>query len=779
MYRPFLFIAIFFVMGITLGSFVEVPWIYFSLSIICILIRCSFNKNEKAKVAFLAAFFVFFGAFYYCIRLDMIPGTVVDFAGENQTLVGVIWDGPLIKKDRVVYDVKGLYVKDRESYKPITGKIRVSSILQDKSQVLHYGDIIKFTGKLKIPQSRRNPNGFDYRSYLLQKGISTTVFSREIEVIGKLKTNLFVATAYYLRERLITFYESYLPPNLSSLIVGITLGIKDNIPGETMKAVKDSGVAHALAVSGLHTGVIYAALELIFNKLCVSRKLSFIIESIIIIFYSFMAGLSTSVVRSTIMIMVFMLSKVVGRENDSLNSLCFSALILLLINPLTLFSVSFQLSYAAVLGIILFYNPIKSLLEKLPKYLSESIAVMVAAQLVVAPVLAYYFFNISLVSFITNLVVVPLVSFILIGGLISGIAGLLFEPLGAVLIKFPGFLLDIVEKTVLICTKLPFATITVPALPIISTFLYYGSLTLLFDLIPMTDKYYCKYKKAYAIILIAIALLPAIWPIGAFEVTFIDVGQGDSILIQTKRNKVILIDGGGNPAYYNSDFDTGEDIILPLLYSKGIRVIDMIIFTHFDDDHARGLLSILKSMKVKNIVYGLSEDSRIYEEMLEIARQKRINTIQVARGDSFIVDDTTFEVLHPVESGPLFSGNNNSVVLKMNFRGISFLFTGDLEYEGEQSLVNSGIDIGAHVLKVGHHGSFTSTSPEFLSKVNPLYAVITVGADNNFGHPSDKVLKLLEERGITVFRTDINGAVSFKIFNDNVKIYTTISSGSM
>ena len=726
MYRPFLFIAVFFVLGITLGNFIKAFGIYLFALIVCLL-ACCMSKNKKARVIFLAASIILFGASYYCYRLERIPGTIVNFAGERQVIVGTVRDA-IVKNERLVYEVKGLYIQDGEFYKAISGKVRLSTLLDDKGKVLHYGDIIKFSGKLKLPQGRRNPNGFDYRAYLLQKGISATMFSREIEVIGKERANPFIAAAFYLRQRLIAFYERYLPPNLASLLVGITLGIKDSIPGETMKAVRESGVAHALAVSGLHTGVIYAALELFFDRLAVSRKLAFAIESLAIIFYSFMTGLSPSVTRAAIMIMVFMLSKVVGRENDSLNSLSFSTVILLLANPLTLFSVSFQLSYAAVLGIILFYNPVKSLFHFLPKYLKESVTVMLAAQLAAVPFLAYHFYNISMVGFITNLLVVPLVSIILIGGLISGIAGLCFEPLGALLIKVPGFLLYIVEKIILVSSRFPFATLVVPAMPIISTFLYYLSLALIFDLAPFSKEYLVNHRKAIALALLALALLPALWPFGTFEVTFIDVGQGDSILIQTERNRVILIDGGGTPAYLNSDFDTGEDIILPLLYSKGIREIDIAVFTHFDDDHAKGLLSLLRSIRVKNIVYGLPEDSANFREMLEIARLKGIKTIQVGRGDSFVVDGAVFEVMHPPKDAPLSSGNDNSVVIRMSYRGISFLFTGDLEFEGEQSLVKSGIDIGAHVLKVGHHGSSTSTSQEFLSRVNPIYGVITVGA---------------------------------------------------
>ncbi len=774
MYRPFLFFVMFFIPGIVLGNFVKTPMVFVGISVVSLL-GFMFIQSKKIRPILFAIFILFVGAFYYNFRFDRMAGTIVNFANKQQTLAGVVSNAPIVKKDRVIYDVKVLYLLEGEVYKGTTGKVRLSSLLDDKSTLYRYGDVIKFSGKLKIPQGRRNPNGFDYRSYLLQKGISTTMFSREIVKIGRHKVNPFVSAAFYLRKCLTAFYESQLPPNLSSLMVGIALGIKDNIPGETMKAVKNSGVAHVLAVSGLHTGIIYAALELIFYRLGLSGTYSFIIGSIAIIFYSFMAGLYPSVIRAAIMIIVFMLAKVVGRENDPVNSLCLSATILLLLNPLTLFSISFQLSYAAVIGIMLFYDPLKKFFERFPRYLRDSIAVVISAQLVVGPVLAYYFYKISIIGFVTNLLVVPLVSIILISGLISGIIGLFFTPIGSVFIKVPGVLLNIIEKIVLASSKLPFATIIVPALPPISIVLYFAFLALVLDLMPFVDKIISKHKKVCAVTLLVFAFINVTLSTRGFEVTFIDVGQGDSIFIKTESNKVVLIDGGGMPAYYSGDFDTGDDIILPFLYSKGINKIDAVVFTHFDADHAKGLLSILKSMKVKNIIYGLPEDCSMCEDMLEIARQKQIKTIQVSRGDRFTIDGVVFDVLNPAgDTQKYCSSNDSSVVLKMSYKGMSFLFTGDLEYEGERSLINSGFDIRAHILKVGHHGSHTSTSAEFLTSVRPLYGIISAGEDNNFGHPSQQVIDLLKNSGVTILRTDLNGGVSVKISGKNVKIYTTI-----
>ncbi len=774
MYRPFLFFVIFFIPGIMLGNSVKAAGMFIVISIISfagsILI-----KNKKARMALLAMAIVFFGAFYYDFRLDKMVGTVADFAEQQQTLIGMVSDVPTVKQDKVVYDVKALYLLDDEKYKVVTGKVRLSSLLDDESIIYRYGDVIKFSGKLKLPQGRRNPNGIDYKAYLLQKGISASIFSQKIAKIGRCRTNPFISTAFRLRENLTSFYESCLPPNLSSLMVGIALGIKDNIPAETMKAVKNGGVAHVLAVSGLHTGIIYAALEMVFSRLGLSNILSFIIGSTAIIFYSFMAGLSPSVIRAAIMIIVFMLAKVVGRKNDPINTLCLSATFLLFVNPLTLFSISFQLSYAAVLGIMLFFDPLKLILEKLPGYLRDSITVMVSAQLTVWPFLAYYFNSISLIGFITNILVIPLVSIILISGLISGVIGLLFTFMGSLFMTVPGFLLKIVEKIILVSSQLPFSTIIVPAIPPISIVLYFMFLVLMFDFAPSFGKIELRHKRFCAVILMFLALIPVIMPLKVLEVTFIDVGQGDSILIQTKSKKVVLIDGGGTPVYYNGDFDTGEDIIMPLLYSKGINKIDVLVFTHFDDDHAKGLLSILNSMKVKSIVYGVPEDCAIFKEMIKIAQQKQIKTIQVGRGDQFIIDDAIFDVINPVKNEKTnYSSNNGSVVLKMNYKGISFLFTGDLEYEGEQSLISSEIDISSDVLKIGHHGSQSSTSEEFISKVKPSYGIISVGKDNNFGHPSPQVIELLKNGGVTVLRTDFSGAVSFKISDSSVKIYTTI-----
>lgn len=774
MYRPFLFAAVFFLSGVGAGSFIRNLWVFLSLALLCLIILFLIKK-KRIRAAFVGLLIFFTGALYYNLRADGIAGTIVKYAGKQQTVIGMVNDSPTIESDRVRYEIKALYIIENNTYLKVSGRIFLSVPRDEKNRrVFRYGDVVKFSGKLKLPQEKRNPGGMDYRASLLQKGISTTMFSREIEFIGPYSVNPFIRAAYSLRESISAFYENNLSPNLSSLLIGIVLGLKGNISRETLRAFSDSGALHLLAVSGMNTALIYGVLQSIFDFFNFPRIFSFLAGSAAIIFYSFMAGLSPSVSRAAVMIVVLMLGRLVGRENDALNSLGFAAVLLLLINPLNLFSVSFQLSFAATLGIILFYKTFRDILSSLPHFLRDSLAVVMSAQMTVWPFAAYYFHRVSLIGFISNLFIVPVVSLVLIAGIISGLVGIIFPPLGAVLVKITGLLLTLVERAAVISSGVPLSVLVVPVLSPIIIILYFILIAIIFNIIPVPFAAAPQVKKACAAVLAAVFFLLIIPKNPGLEVTFVDVGQGDCIFIRVENGGTVLIDGGGMPVYYTGDFDVGSAIVEPFLYGRGVNHIDVVVFSHFDDDHARGLLTVLKDMKVNTVIYGKPADSELYRDMLEIAQSKKIRLIQVGRGDKFYVGETVFEVLNPSRDSTLANDNDNSVVLKMTYDNMSFLFTGDLGFEGERQLLNSGLDLGAEVLKAGHHGSATSTSEEFLSRVNPTFAVISAGKDNNFGHPSPKVLDMLKQKGIKIFRTDLQGAVTFKIQKNNVKIFTSI-----
>lgn len=773
MYRPFLYIIVFFIPGVIIGSYLTVPEVFIGMVVLGVT-GAVFVRDKKVKALCIGMVCFCIGAYYYNFRADRIVGTIVDYGDAQHTVVGKITDIPAVKPDKTVYDIDVMYVVRGEKHENATGKVRVS-VPRDKNNydIFQYGDVVKFSGKLKLPQGRRNPGGMDYKAYLMHKGVYCSVFTRQIYKIGVFNSNPLLKAAFFLRQRLTGFYDKVLNPDISALLTGVILGLKGGISGETLQAFSDSGVIHVLAVSGLHVGLIYGFLYRVFTAFAVSKIFSFVFGSLVIFFYSFMAGLSPSVIRAAIMVCVVMLGKIVGRNSDSINSLCLAAFILLLLNPLNVFTISFQLSFSAALGIILFYGIFKNRLGFLPEFISSSLAVIISAQLLVWPFTAFYFHKVSIIGFFTNLLVVPMVGFVLISGFAGGLLGLFIPSLGAFLVKFSGLLLVGIQKLVIMFSSIPGSTVVVPILSPIFIILYFAFLAVIF-VRPAENTIKPIYKKVLAAIILLILIIIILPKNPDLEITFIDVGQGDAALIRTQKGKTVLIDGGGIPGYYNTDFDIGTDIVQPVLFGKGIKKINIMVFSHFDEDHAQGLLSLLRDMRVDTVVYGQKSLSELYDEMIKITEQKGIKTLQLSRGDKFIVDDITFEVLNPRKNQYSSNENDSSLVLRLNYKDFSVLFTGDLGVDAESDLLRSKVEVKADVLKVAHHGSSGSTSQAFLSSVKPAFAVISVGEGNNFGHPSSEVIKRLEHNGIGIYRTDIHGAVTFKIDGNNVKIFTTI-----
>lgn len=775
MFRPFLFIVLFFISGILSANILKQPGIIIILNI-SLAFLIIFRKN-RIRLIFIGLLILSMGAFYNNFKVDRMIGEIIDFSGKNRTVVGVVSDAPELNVDKITYTVRALYLIDNDSSKRVTGMILLSTPRDKKhDSTYNYGDVIRFSGELKIPKGKRNPGGFDYKAHLMRKGISTTMFSRDSQKIGEYDANPFLRAAFSFRERLMAFYDAHLPEELSSLISGMILGIKGRISGDVLRAFSNAGIIHILAVSGLHVGIVFGAAVKLMDLVKIPNTISFCLGSLIILFYCFVTGLPPSVVRASIMIWITMLGSIVGRRGDAVNNLSFAAFVTLLINPANLYTLGFQLSFAATLGIVLFYTKLKKLLP-LPGYIRDMQAVVCSAQIIVLPILAYHFHNISLIVFLTNLILVPIASIALVTGFVGGILGLIVPPAGVLIIHIGGLLMTVIQKTSVFLGSLPFSTITVPSFPAILVLIYYILLLFVFGNFK-TGKKLKKYKIAAITAFIIILVVILIPKQKSLEVTFIDVGQGDSILIRTPNKMTVLIDGGGMPAFYQGDFDVGRDVIEPFLQSKGVRSIQVMVFSHFDSDHSEGLIYLLENMKVDTILYGIADQGEIYKRMKLISDKKGIRTIQLARGDEFIVDGILFEILSPPKGGiPGATDNDNSLVLKMTYKDISFLFTGDLGHAGEYNILESGIDIKSTVLKVGHHGSGTSTSPEFLRHVKPVFAVISVESGNRFGHPSPQVIDLLNGNGIRILRTDLHGGVTFKVTEKDVNIFTTLQEG--
>ncbi|KYO65145.1 DNA internalization-related competence protein ComEC/Rec2 [Thermovenabulum gondwanense] len=782
MYRFFLNVTIAMITGYLTAYFLpDAGRFFYYFASIFILISLSLlfyylNTRKYNHIILITAVFLLSLLYFHYYELKM-QNDFIDYNGQELELIGYIKDFPEVKSNEVIYSINTLYIKKDSTYKRIKGIIRLKTV--GNKNLFNYGDVLRFKGKIRIPKERTNPGSADYKAVMLQKGIFATIFSREIEKIGEyneglLRTYIY-KVAYNLREHYRKVLQSNLDLKFSSVMMSVIFGIKSNVDSELLKEMGEGGIIHVLAASGLNVGIIYTAFYSLLNFIKIKRSIKAYISLFIVFIYALAANFSPPVFRAFIMLLIMVLGNIINRRSDPVNNLSFAAFLVLIFNPFLLFSISFQFSFLATLGLILFYGYFKRMFSFLPNFLNTTFSTTLSAQILLIPFLIYYFHYISLVSIFTNIIIVPIISFCLLIGLISGIN--IFPIFNSILLKLSELLLKYSLMFNSIVIKFPYAVVPVEDKGLLPLILYYLIIAILFDFpnnMLSKGNYYIYYYKKFKVTTLILSILLIIFIYfqkSPLQITFLDVGQGDSCVIKTEDNKAFIIDGGGTPGYLTGDFDTGKDILDPFLKSKGLNNIEALIISHFDDDHARGLLYILKNYKVNYLIYGARSSAMLYDEIIRVAIKKNVKVLSITGGDEFKYRNIKFEVLNPLKKYDYKDENDASIVLKMDYKGFKILFTGDLSVEGEKLLLQQKADLKANVLKVGHHGSRTSSSQEFVKAVSPQFAVISVG-ENNFGHPSEDVLNLLKKQKISILRTDELGAITFKIFDNRIRIET-------
>lgn len=519
-------------------------------------------------------------------------------------------------------------------------------------------------------------------------------------------------------------------------------------------------MSHVIAISGTHVVYIIVAIKCVLYKIIKSKRLVNIILIVFLIFFAIFTGVSASCVRACIMMGIILISEILYRKNDFFTTWCFSLAIILIINFYNIENIGMWLSFMSVLG-----------MQKLN--LKDSFAV----QFAIFPIILYSFNTISLTFFISNFFASFIAGPILILGYISLGLGKYFE----FIVIIEELLLELLFKIAEIVGNFKFSKIYVTTPNIIFFIIYY---IILFFIMFVKNKKIVIQKllldsklrfllKKLVIILGVFCLIYITLNFKGNKaiIIFLDVSQGDCTLIKTKTNKTILIDGGEN-----GDYDYGENVVLPYLLKHKISSLDYVMVSHFDSDHCGGLFFIIENLNVSNIIIGYQyEKSENFLNFINIAKEKEINVLVVKNGDRLQIDKYTyFDILFPMKDEMIIENaiNNNSLVAKLNFiennSNISMLFTGDIEQIAEEKLVSIyGNILKTDILKVAHHGSNTSSIDEFLKLVNPKIALIGVGKNNSFGHPSIYTIKKLEEIGVNVYRTDENGEIDIILENKN------------
>lgn len=635
-------------------------------------------------------------------------------------------------------------------------KILINIKISQDIPSIKYGDSLYIEGEFKQPEEARNYKGYNYKQYLKTKKIIGTVELEKAKILKSSNGSFIHNIQKYIKDTI----NGTLTDEEGNLLLAILLGDKDKLSEDIQESFKTSNLSHMLAVSGAHVSYIILGLTYVLQNSIIGKKNEKIVCIIFLLFFMAITNFTPSVTRACIMAVLTLFSGIIYRKSDVYTNISVAALITLIFNPYNLLDLGFQLSYGGTIGIIIFIKRIqeKKSNSKVINYIKQMALVSIYANIIIIPIMMYHFNTVSFTFIISNIMASPILGIIVITGFLFIIASITVKPLTRLIAIFIKPILSILIKISQICSKLPFSNILVVTPYMFNVISYYA---IILYCIKSKKNNKCKIIICLLIVLILINFIIYIFP-QKLRIFFIDVGQGDSTLIITPDKKTVLIDGGGSDS-----FDVGEKVLLPYLLDRRILKIDYVLISHFDTDHCGGILTIMEKVKVKNIIISeQAEHSENYERFKKLMIHKKIRLIEVKKGDKIKIGRySEFKILFPtsrlLSENPL---NNNSIVAQFNYNNFKMLFTGDIEKLAEQQILKTEkAEIRADILKVAHHGSKTSSIPEFIKAVRPKIALIGVGKNNTFGHPNQQTIKNLENIKCRIYRTDLQGEIIIKI----------------
>lgn len=813
MSSPLVLITLSYIFGLTAGH----GFLYFPLSLallaaaaLTVAILLYRAENISLRGIIISSISLLAGWSYYLYSSNHFPGDhytrFLSPDKRNHTVVGKI----VSALDRDLGRTS--FIIDINKIDGMVSSGRMRATVRDDAGHIGYGDVIAAEGRLFSPQGFKNPGAFGYTAYLARQGIYGILSVKDASMLVVLEPGKGLFRYIQdLRERIrIAFISSTTGPGsaiLQAMVLGEEAGLTDEIRSRFMAA----GVTHILSISGSHLGlvallcfglvrsILLLLSERAYHTITLHidpKKIAAFITILPVTFYALLAGGQTATMRSLIMIFFVLIAVILDRQSQIMHSLAASALLLLIASPQSIFDISFQLSYISVLSVgyvVLLWNEIRPKTEKRFQKFRDSVVLLIvisiATSLATSPLVAYYFNQISLAGVISNMIVVPFAGLVVVPlGLSTGIISLFTGRLP--LAQLDQTVSDLFYSIVNLFSRLPFAEFHPPA-PSLPWLIGYALLILsasgyirarlLYRARPLEysagipKRFYIGAAAGAALLLGSFLL--SFYETAATRAAFIDVGQGDSCIIELKTGERILIDGGGT---HDNRFDIGSRVVAPFLWNRGIRHIDLVVLSHPHPDHMNGLTSILRLFKVSEIwLSGLDTHLPGFREFIEAAEASGAaikNVSGLSKGRRMGVAE--FDVLHPMptyrpKSRKTYQAENNrSLVLRIDTEGKRFLFTGDIEADAEEEIIRSGQDISCNILKAPHHGSRSSSSLSFVSNSRPEIVVASSGAGNRFGHPHPEVAARWEGSGAAVYRTDKDGAIFVTVRNSGLDVTT-------
>ncbi len=798
--RPLVPVFLCFAGGILTGRLITFnEYLLSGLFIIIVLILLSLLICPDKIKSFLFCFlFILSGIFL------MIPaGDDVDLieiaAGKKLIIEGTVLTPPRINERINRFELKTEKIFIRDRVLNIRKKILVT--IYNNSETFPAGLRIRFPAYLKPFINFKNPGAYDYELSMQLRKISCNASvsdGRYIVPMGRGDPGLLIEITEYIRGPAREFLKDSLSAKDYAIYSALLLGEKQGIDDELREPFNITGMGHVLAVSGLHIGIIawlsffICRWILAFSeKLILNhdiKKIAALMTCVPVIAYTGLSGFQVSGQRAMIMALTYLLSIVLGKERDIWSILIFSAFIILAVDPLALESISFQLTFLAVTGILwltpyfqkMFPDPSglfnhNEILKKFYFYITGIISASLSAMIFLLPVTVYYFYRVSCVTILANLIIIPLLGFIVLpAGMLALLVSIISPFLAGLILKIGvsgiHLMMSILEYLAGL-SWVSFWSVTPDPHEIL---LYY---CLLFCIVYIRKWRGVRYGLILFILLAALDI--SFWAYSTrfnknLRITFIDVGQGNSALVQFPGKKRMLIDGGG---FRGGTFDTGKNVIAPFLFRKKILRIDYIVLTHPHPDHLNGLRFIASEFNPSCFLYnGDSPESEEFKDLMHIVESGKVNILAPDDlTESMNISGVKIEALYPAGSIILSSldmndntaVNNRSLVLRMIYKGKSVLFPGDIEEETETRLVKKfGRNLKSDLMLVPHHGSKYSSTSAFLGMVKPEISVVSSRKGNRFGFPNPETIERLNRAGTRIFRIDQQGAVMIEIGED-------------